>query len=237
MTYEQVKKFLVEEFPWFLTEASISMLRTANDFDDLRSMTIRLGRDGRLPINAEYEAAVGEYFSIYIDADDHGEATRQQIYRDKKRKDETAELVKLRAELKDIRIVNVQGERLDVNTLSLPALRQHKADIENHIRMKGMSAGDLRAENAAKYPAPVRRADGFPQMPKVMCLPAGLRIGDRLSDGIHTVEMTPELIHAFSRAKSDSAEWHFYRFRLCRAYGPGQVTERQQVSIPTGVGE
>jgi hypothetical protein len=122
-----------------------------------------------------------------------------------------------------------------VNTLSLPALRQHKADIQNHLRMKGMSAGNLRAEYLAKNPAPARRLDGYPTMPKSMCLPAGLRIGDRVADGIHAVDMTPEIIHAFSRAKSDSAEWHFYKFRLVRAYGAGQITERQR--IPVGAGE
>jgi hypothetical protein len=227
-----IRRFLLEEYPWYLTDANISMLRGCT-MQNIANQIARL--EGSLVISLEYRDAWREHLSIYLDAED-GYAFRKDFFEKKKAADEKAELAKLRSELKGVRIVNAQGERLDVNALSLPALRQHKADIANHIRMKGMTAGDLRAEYAAKHVAPAHRTDGYPLLPKSMCLPAGLKIGDRVADGIHAVEMTPELIYEFSRAKSDSAEWHFYRFRLVRAYGSLQVTERQQISVPTGTG-
>jgi hypothetical protein len=244
MTKDEIRKFLIDEFPEYNTDASIEALQSATPtqaapttLDELRQKATVFGRDGKLMVAQDYKDYRREYFSIHAFEEDCGEASSKKIYALKKAADEAKELASLRSELKNVRIVSVQGERLDVKLLSLPALRQHAADIANHKRMKGLSAGDLRAEYIAKHPTPERRADGYPSLPKSMCLPAGLRIGDRVADGIHAVEMTPELLHSFSRAKSDSNEWHFYRFRLVRAYGAGQVTERQQISTPTGAGE
>ena len=234
LTDNEIRDYLRNNYPWYLTDAGVSMLRGASTLDELRSRTIHLGRDGKLPIAADYQEAVTEHFSIYAHEEDYGMASRQQIYERKKAADEATELASLRSELKNVRIVSTQRERLDVNTLTLPTLRQHKADIADHKRMKSMSSGDLRAEYLAKHPAPKKRLDGYPILPQQMVLPNGLKIGDRVADGIHAVEMTPELIHAFSRAKSDSAEWHFYRFRLVRAYGAGQVTERQSATAVAG---
>jgi hypothetical protein len=233
LTNEQIKQHLYDVAPWLAVDTNVSMLRGCT-IQNIANQIARM--EGSLVIAAEWREAWREHLSIYLEAED-GYAFQKAFFEKKKAEDDARELASLRSELKNVRIVSQQGERLDVNTLTLPTLRQHKADIENHIRMKGMTAGDLRAEYLAKHPAPKKRLDGYPILPQQMVLPNGLKIGDWVADGIHAVEMTPELIHAFSRAKSDSAEWHFYRFRLVRAYGAGQVSERQQISIPTGAGE
>jgi hypothetical protein len=179
---------------------------------------------------------VTEHFSIYAHEEDYGMASRQQIYERKKAADEAAELARLLTELKGVRIVNAQGERLDVRTMPLPVLRQHKADIQNHIRMKGMSTSDLRAEYSAKHPTSARRLDGYPPMPKSVVLPAGLRIGDgHVSNGYTAIDLTPDVITRLARSKSDSSEFFYFRFRLTRMYGTGQTNERMQQ--PVGAGE
>ncbi len=242
MTKDEIRKVLIDEFPEYNTDASIEALQSATPTqaaptttDELRQKATVFGRDGKLTVAQDYRDYRREYLSIHAFEEDCGEASSKKIYALKKAKDEAVETAKLLSELAGVRIVNAQGERLDVNALSLPALRKHKADIENHIRLKNMTAGDIRAENAAKNPVPARRLDGYPTLPQQMVLPAGIRIGDGISDGIHAVEMTPELIYSFARTPRDSAEFHLYRFRLVRAYGAGQVTKRQ--SVPTGAGE
>jgi hypothetical protein len=239
MTKDEIRKFLIDEFPEYNTDASIEALQSATPtqaapttLDELRQKATVFGRDGKLVVAQDYKDYRREYFSIHAFEEDCGEASSKKIYALKKAVDEAKELASLRSELKGVRIVNTQGERLDVRTMSLPTLRQHAADIGNHKRMKGMSAGDLRAEYAAKHPTPPRRLDGYPPLPQQMVLPAGIRIGDRLSDGYTAVQITPQLLYSFARAPRDSAEFHLYRFRLVRAYGAAQVTERQQSATP-----
>jgi hypothetical protein len=243
MSNQQIIEFLKSEAPWFADmDCNLSAFGSSVDLAvDLNRFGGAYGLPGygdasRLLANRDYVNAMRERLSIFLDAEDNI-ATRKQVFEKKKAADEAAELASLRSELKGVRVVNQQGERLDVLTLTLPQLRQHKADIENHKRMKGMSAGDLRAEYAAKHPTPARRLDGYPTMPQQMVVPAGVRVGDRVSDGIRATEMTPQVVYMLGRAPSNSAEFHYYRYRLCRAYGVGQVSERQRISIPSGVGE
>jgi hypothetical protein len=235
MNETTIRKFLEDEFPWYMTDASISLLRGATNVDELRETVIRLGRDQRLIVNAAYEAYVREYYSIYAFEEFYGEASRQERYVEKAAKDKTSHLAKLRADLRNVRIVNAQGERLDVTALSLVELEKAKADIADHLRMKAMPANELRTEYLKKHPAPARRGDGYPTLPQQMVLPAGLKTLNGETNGIHATAMTPELIHLYSRSKSDSAEWHFYKFRLVRAYGVNQINERSQQ--PVGAGE
>ena len=242
MTKDEIRKLLIDEFPEYNTDASIEALQSATPtqaapttVDELRQKATVFGRDGKLMVAQDYKDYRREYFSIHAFEEDCGEASSKKIYALKKAADEAKELASLHSELKNVRVVNSQGERLDVRTLTLPQLRQHKADIQNHIRMKGMSTSDLRAEYAAKHPAPSRRTDGYPPMPKSVVLPAGLRIGDRVSNGYTAIDLTPDVITRLARSKSDSPEFFYFRFRLTRMYGTGQTNERMQQ--PVGAGE
>jgi hypothetical protein len=242
MTKDEIRKFLIDEFPEYNTDASIEALRAATPtqaapttVDKLRQKATVFGRDGKLVVAQDYKDYRREYFSIHAFEEDCGEASSKKIYTEKKAKDEAAELARLLTELKGVHIVNDQGERLDIHTLTLPQLRQHAASIADHKRMKGMSAGDLRAEYIAKHPTPARRTDGYPPMPKAVVLPAGLRIGDHVSNGYTAVDLTPDVITRLARSKSDSPEFFYFRFRLTRMYGTGQTNERMQQ--PVGAGE
>ncbi len=228
MNDQQIKEFLRDEFPWYLTDASVSLLRGVTTVDELRSRTATLGRDMKLIVNPEYDAAVEEYRSIYAFEEFHGESSRQKIYREKKARDEKREIETLRAQLRNVHLSNAQGEHRRLETLTLSELRQAVADIAEHKRMKSMSAGDLRAEQAAKNPAPIRRADGYSIMPRELVVPQGVRVGDKISDGMTATTMTPDVILRLAKSPVQSEEYHFYRFRLVRTYGAAQVTERQR---------
>jgi hypothetical protein len=244
---DQITKFLKAEAPWF-TDMDCNLSALGNSVDlhaDVNRYGAAFGLQGfgnasRLLANREYLAELREVIDL-SDADvEDSIATRKAVFEAKKRADEAAETVSLRKLLRDdkfgSKVVTAQGERRTLDSLTLPELRKAKADIQNHLRMKGMSAGDLRAENAAKFPAPVRRADGFPPMPKSVVLPAGLRIGgEHVSNGYTAVDLTPDVITHLARSKSDSPEFFYFRFRLTRMYGIGQTNDRMQQ--PVGAGE
>lgn len=225
MTNEQIKDYLRDEMPWLVTDSNVAMLRGAR-IQDIASQVARL--EGSLIITPEYHHAWREHLSIYLEAED-GFAFRKAFFEKKKIADEEIELKNLRQQLRGFHFVTNIGVRLDINTLSLSQLRKHAATIAENRRLQTMSAEEIRTDQSAKNPVKPRRLDGMPWMPQQLVLPAGLKTLDGgESNGIHATTMTPELIHFYSRSASSSAEWHFYKFRLVRAYGSQQINERTQ---------
>lgn len=228
----EVKEFLLNEFPWYLTDASVSLLRSATSIDELRNLTVRLGRDLKLPINAEYEAYVKEFYSIYAFEEFHGESSRQKLYAEKKRNDEAAEMIQLRVRLFDpkfgSKVLNADGTRRDLDSMTLPELRRASQQMDEHKRMNAMDVNSLRREHLAKHPSPARRADGYQMMPQELVLPPGLRTLNGLSNGFTATVMSPEFIRLYGAADIASDEYHHYRFKWCRIYGPNQLTERSR---------
>lgn len=224
MTDSQVKEHLRDVTPWYAVDANVAMLRGAR-IQDIDSKIARL--EGSLVISPDYTTAWREHLSIFMDADDNT-ATRKAFFEKKKSADEAIDLKNLREQLRGFHIVTNLGVRLDINTLPLPQLRKHAATIAENRRLQAMSAEEIRTDNKVKNPVKPRRLDGMPWLPESLVLPAGLRLGDQVTDGFRAVDITPTVINRLARSASDSPEFHYYRFRLVRAYGAQQVTERSQ---------
>jgi hypothetical protein len=224
MTTEQVKDYLRDVMPWLATDTNATLLSQSGcTIENIASEIAR--KESSLIIAQEYHHGWREHLSIYLDAED-GYAFRKAFFEKKKVADEARELAQFRKDLKGFHIVTNLGERINVEALTLPQLRKHVATIAENRRQRTLSPEQLRAEERAKNPPPQRRTDGYPIMPKMMVVPAGIRVGDKISDGIHATEMSPEIIIGLGRAPGSSVEYHFYKFRLFRAYGGQQLNER-----------
>src|SRR5580704_13506103 len=135
MLIEAVTKFLKDEFPWFLTDASVKALRDATqtepaprNIDELRSKTARFGHEGRLQINYEWKNAWREHLSIFQDVEDNT-AEMLLFFERKKKADEAAQLTSLRQQLRGFHVVDRIGQRLDIDKLPPAELRKHVATI------------------------------------------------------------------------------------------------------------
>jgi hypothetical protein len=227
MTDAQIKDYLRDVMPWLATDSNVSMLRGCI-IDNIANEIAR--KEGSLIIAPDYHNAWREHLSIYPDAQE-GFAFRKAFFEKKKAGDEAHELVTLRAQFFDPKYgskIIVDGSRRPLASLTLTELRKAKADVDNFERIKGMSAREIVADNAANRPVRPRRSDGYPIMPRQLVVPAGVRVGDTISDGIHATEMTPQVIQGLTSSRVESNEYHYYRFRLVRAYGAAQVNERSQ---------
>jgi hypothetical protein len=224
MTNTQIKDYLRDQMPWFATDANVSLLRGCT-IESIASDIAR--KEGSLVVSVDYNGAWREHLSIFPEAQE-GFAFRKAFFEKKKLADEAIDLANLRKSLAGFHIVTNLGVRLDIDKLTLPQLRKHAETINENRRQQTLTANELRAEQRIKNPPPPRRDDGYPIMPKSMVVPAGVRVGDKISDGIRATEMTPSAIVGLGRSPSSSVEYHFYKFRLYRAYGGNQLSERSR---------
>jgi hypothetical protein len=224
ITDQQIKEYLRDTMPWLAVDANVSMLRGCA-IQNIASEIAR--REGSLVITPEFQNAWREHLSIYMDAED-GFAFRKAFFEKKKAADESVEAEKLRSRLRHFRVVDSIGQRLDVDKLNLPELRRHVAEIDTNRRNQTLTADQLRAEERAKNPPPVHRADGFARMPRYLVVPEGVRVADIISDGIHAIEMSPAVVRAFIKAPLTSDAYHYFRFRMCRLFGMQQLQDRSR---------
>jgi hypothetical protein len=224
MTDQEIKQYLQTEMPWYATDANVAMLRGCTAAT-IASEIAR--REDSFVIKPDYASAWREHLSIYPDAQE-GFAFRLAFFRAKKTSDEAREVADLRSQLKHFHVVDGLGQRLNIDKLPIAELRKHAAQISENRRQQTLSADELRTEQRAKNPRPQPRSDGFARMPQYLVVPAGVRVADIVSDGIHAIEMSPNVVQAFARAPLTSDAYHYFRFRLCRLFGMQQLQERSQ---------
>jgi hypothetical protein len=162
MTDQQIEEHLCDSRPEFSRmQCNISLLKSKGV--TVQSIRHEISRTA-LEVNAEYKGAWREHLSIYQDVEDNM-ANRQLFFERKKRADEAKELSDLRNQLKHFRIITSLGERIDINTLTLPQLRKHAATVATNRRQQAMTADEIRAEEAAKTPKDTRRHPPYADLP------------------------------------------------------------------------
>lgn len=219
----EIRNHLRDVTPWFLADTNLRLLhdKRLNTTEELTTEVARMDYAGKLVYAASYENSYQEFLSKNIEVDDN-ESVRRECFRIQKNYNEQLEAESLRQELRGVPL----RDGLVLQDLPLETLRATAQAVREQRRQQATSAADLRQEVKQARNPRQPRADGFVWMPETICLPAGLRVGDKVTDGIRAWKITPEILYAFSKAARDSHEYWWFKERAYRIYGGQQITER-----------